>query len=273
LVIATPVATHFGLARAALEADKHVLVEKPMCATVAEGEKLLAVAEVQQRVLMVDHTFLFNGAVQAIRRLHAAGELGTLSYYDAMRVNLGLFQPDCSVVWDLGAHDVSIMDFILEEEPIHIEAHGFSHVNPGVADLAFISLYFASDMVAHFNLSWMSPVKMRRTAIGGDKRMLVWDDLNLDERIKIYNSGISLQPDALRNVILPQYRIGDVFSPRVDSAEALGGVVEHFAAVVAGDVASILGGDRGLRVLRTLEQADALVSQNLEYVETLRRVD
>jgi predicted dehydrogenase len=187
-----------------------------------------------------------------------------------MRINLGLFQPDVSVLWDLGAHDLSIMDHILDEEPIHIDAHGYAHVNEGVADIAFVTLHFASDVVAHFNLSWVSPVKMRRTAIGGDRKMLVWDDLNADERLKIYNSGITHQPDALRNFLLPQYRIGDVFSPRLDNREALAGVVNHFAAVIAGDEESLMDGRRGLRVVRTLERADEMLKASLAHVGELR---
>jgi predicted dehydrogenase len=270
VVIATPVATHYALAHAALLAGKHVLVEKPMCATSAEGESLVEAADVAGRVLMVDHTFLMSSAVQAIRTLHVDGELGRISYYDVMRVNLGLFQPDVSVLWDLGAHDLSIMDFILDEEPIHVEAQGYAHVNRGVADIAFVTLHFASDVVAHFNLSWVSPVKMRRTAIGGDKKMLVWDDLNADERIKIYNSGITAQPDALRNFLLPQYRIGDVFSPRLDNREALAGVADHFADVIEGAAESVMDGRRGLRVVRTLERADESLRSSLALVDTIR---
>lgn len=270
VVIATPVASHYPLALAALQAGKHVLVEKPMCATTQEGEHLVQVADEAGLTLMVDHTFLMSSAVQAIRRLHTDGELGRISYFDAMRVNLGLFQPDVSVLWDLGAHDLSIMDFILDEEPVHIEASGYAHVNPGVADLAFVTLYFDSDVVAHFNLSWMSPVKMRRTAIGGDKKMLIWDDLNADERIKIYNSGITHQPDEMRNMMLPQYRIGDVYSPRLDNREALAGVVQHFARVIAGEEQPLMDGRRGLRVVRTLERAEVALTANLAHVASLR---
>ena len=262
--IATPVATHYEFTRLALERGKHVLVEKPLASTVTEGEEVAAMAERLGLVLLVDHTFLFTGAVQTIRQLYQAGELGQISYYDSMRVNLGLFQPDVNVLWDLGPHDFSIMDYILEEEPVYIEASGYCHVNSQVPDIVYLTLHFASDAVAHFNLSWMSPVKVRRTAIGGLKRMLVWDDLNQEEKIKIYNSGINFHRSAERRIVLPEYRIGDIHSPRVSSREALSSVIEHFFNVITGEEAPIIGTDRGLRVLRMLEQAQEELDRNLQ---------
>ncbi len=267
VVIATPVATHYRFARQALEQGKHVLVEKPLASKVEEGEELSALADRQGLTLLVDHTYLFTGAVQTIRQLYSAGELGQISYYDSMRVNLGLFQPDVNVLWDLGPHDLSIMDYILEEEPVHIEASGYCHVNPRVPDIAYLTLHFASDAVAHFNLSWMSPVKVRRTAIGGLKRMLVWDDLNHEEKIKIYNTGIEFhRDDAERRIVLPDYRIGDIFSPRISGREPLSCVVEHFYEVIADGEASIIGVNRGLRVLRILERAQQELDRNLHTV-------
>ena len=264
VVVASPVATHYGFARQALEQGKHVLVEKPLASTVAEGEELAALAERQGLTLLVDHTFLFTGAVQTIQQLCKSGELGRISYYDSMRVNLGLFQPDVNVLWDLGPHDISIMDYILDEVPVHIEASGYCHVNPRVPDIAYLTLHFASDAVAHFNLSWMSPVKVRRTAIGGLKRMLVWDDLNREEKIKIYNTGIEFhRDDAERRIVLPDYRIGDIFSPRVSNREALAAIVEHFYKVIAGEEAPIVGPDRALRVLRILERAQEELDRSL----------
>src|SRR5262249_46025547 len=187
-----------------------------------------------RRVLMIDHTFIFTGAVQAIRNICQSGELGELTYYDSMRINLGLFQPDVNVLWDLAPHDLSIMDFILDEEPIHVDATGYSHLNQGLPDVAYVTLHFASKKVAHFNLSWMSPVKVRRTAIGGSRRMLVWDDLNREEKLKIYSSGIEFLPEDQRATIIPQYRVGDIYSPRVSNREALLGGVEPFADVIHG---------------------------------------
>lgn len=270
VVIATPVGTHFPLTAQALEAGKHVLVEKPMCATVDEGQTLIDLAAGKGVTLMVDHTFLFTGAVQMLRELCRSGEIGRISYYDSMRINLGLFQPDVNVMWDLAPHDLSIMDFLLDEEPVDVEVSGYCHVNPGVPDIVYLTLHFPSDMVAHFNLSWMSPVKVRRTAIGGSDKMVVWDDLNQDEKVKIYNSGVEFQPEDQRRKIMPGYRIGDVLSPRVSQREALQGVVSHFAAVIGGREPSIMDGERGLRVVRTLERAQKILDQRLPEIAALR---
>ncbi|NQV21988.1 MAG: Gfo/Idh/MocA family oxidoreductase [Rhodospirillales bacterium] len=270
VVIATPVATHYALAKSALGAGKHVLVEKPMCATVEEGQALIDLAAQKGVTLMVDHTFLFTGAVQMLRELCRSGEIGRVSYYDSMRINLGLFQPDVNVMWDLAPHDLSIMDYLLDEEPVDIEVSGYCHVNPGVPDIVYLTLHFPSDMVAHFNLSWMSPVKVRRTALGGSEKMVVWDDLNPEEKIKIYNSGVEFRPEEERRQIMPDYRIGDVLSPRVSPREALHGVVGHFAGVIEGRETSIMDGERGLRVVRILERAQHILDRRLPEIAALR---
>lgn len=262
VAIATPVATHFDLARRAILAGKHVLVEKPMCATTAEAEELVQLADRQGVVLMVDHTFLFTGAVQRITELVRRGELGRLCYYDSMRVNLGLFQPDVNVLWDLAPHDLSIIDRLVDEEPVHIEASGYCHVNHNFPDIVYLTLHYALPMVAHLNLSWMSPVKVRRVAIGGTDKMVVWDDLNREEKVKIYNSGIKVQPEDQRPVIVPDYRIGDIYSPRVVNREALSGVVEHFAKVIDREEESIMDGARGLRVVRVLEASQKALEES-----------
>jgi predicted dehydrogenase len=215
---------------------------------------------------MVDHTYLFTGAVQCITKMIRSGELGRLCYYDSMRINLGLFQPDINVLWDLAPHDLSILDHLLDEEPVRIVANGYSHLNRHLPDIAYLTLYYASDVVAHLNLSWMSPTKVRRVAIGGTSKMMVWDDLNREERIKIFNSGIQFQPEAQRSVIIPEYRIGDIYSPRVPNREALAGAVEHFARVVAGTQDSIMDGRRGLRIVRILESAQRSFEQELQGV-------
>jgi predicted dehydrogenase len=270
VVIATPVATHYRFARDALEAGKHVLVEKPMCTSSQEARELVRLAEARNRVLMVDHTFLFTGAVQKIRRMVDQGEIGLISYIDSMRVNLGLFQPDVNVLWDLGPHDLSIIDYILGEEPIYIEASGYCHVNAHLPDIAYITLHYPSRIVAHLNLSWISPVKVRRFAIGGSARMLVWDDLNSEETIKIYNSGIDFHAQEERSVAVPGYRIGDIFSPRVPLREALAGVVEHFAKVIAGEEKPIMDGRSGLRVVDMLEAAQKALDTSLAQISRLR---
>ena len=271
VVIATPVETHFPLARAALLAGKHVLVEKPMCTSIAEADELIALAERQGRILMVDHTFLFTGAVQAIKTMVTEGSLGRICYFDSMRVNLGLFQPDVNVLWDLAPHDFSILDYILDESPIHIEATGYCHVNDFVPDVVYLSMHYRSPVIAHFNFSWMSPVKVRRVAIGGTERMLVWDDLSVDEKIKVYNAGIDVQPQEDRSIIIPGYRLGDIFSPRVPGREALSGVIEHFAQVIRGETQSIMGGEQGRRVVSTLEQAQAALDSNLRRIHEMRK--
>src|SRR5579862_4013775 len=244
VVIATPVGTHYAFAVRALSQGKHTLVEKPLSGSVADAEELVALAERTKTTLMVDHTFLFTGAVQAIRNLYVDGELGHISYYDSIRVNLGLFQPDVNVLWDLAPHDLSIIDYLLEEEPYDVEATGYCHVNPGLPDIVYLTLHYPSNVMAHLNLSWMSPVKVRRVAIGGLEKMVVWDDLNKEEKIKVYNSGIDFRPSLERETVIPGYRIGDIFSPRISDREAVSGVIDHFNGEIVEREASLLSGAR-----------------------------
>jgi len=270
VVIATPVDTHYALCRQALTLGKHVLVEKPLCTSVDEGRELVALSQRNALTLMVDHTYLFHGIARRLRVLKEEGALGTISYYDSLRVNLGLFQPDVNVLWDLGSHDFSIMDYILDEEPLHVEASGYCHVNPGVPDIAYITVHFASPIIAHFNLSWMSPVKVRRISIGGSKRMVIWDDLSREEPLKIFDSGITKQPEEQRGLLMPTYRIGDIYSPRVEQPEPLAELVEHFRAVIAGREESIMDGGRGLRVVRMLTAAQDALDHSLKTTADLR---
>jgi predicted dehydrogenase len=270
VAIATPAATHFPLARRALRRGKHVLVEKPMCAGLDEARELVALAEHKGVTLMVDHTYLFHGAVRKLKELHHSGSLGAVSYYDSLRVNLGLFQPDLNVLWDLGPHDFSIMDYLFDEDPLHIEATGYCHVNPHLPDIVYVTIHFASNMIAHFNLSWMSPVKVRRIAIGGSKRMAVWDDLNREEKLKIYDSGISFQQEEQRTHIMPSYRIGDIYSPRVSDCEPLAGVVAHFGNVIGRRERSIMDGRKGLRMVDMLEQAQSSLDASLRATSSRR---
>jgi predicted dehydrogenase len=261
IAIATPVATHFSLASAALRAGKHVLLEKPMCASVAECEELIAIARRSNRVLLVDHTFLFTGAVQMIKQLSSKGELGRICYFDSMRVNLGLFQQDVNCLWDLAPHDLSIIDYLIEDDVVGIDASSYCHLNTGFPDMVYVTLHYARNTVAHLNLSWMSPVKVRRIAVGGTRKMLVWDDLDEDQKIRVYNSGIEYQPADERNSMIPQYRIGDIYSPRLARGEALVGVVRHFADVIAGREQSILSAERGLKIVRILEQTQKILDR------------
>src|SRR5262249_53427258 len=200
----TPVSTHYSLALQALICGKHVLVEKPMCASVEEGRELVAIADKTKRTLMVDHTYLFHDAVRKLKEFKDSGVLGKITYYDSLRVNLGLFQSDVNVLWDLAPHDFSIMDYILDEQPLHVEATGYCHVNTHVPDIAYITLHYRTGIIAHLNLSWISPVKARRIALGGTAQMVVWDDLNPDERLKIYDSGLELHSQDERRILLPR---------------------------------------------------------------------
>jgi predicted dehydrogenase len=265
VAIATPVSLHYTLAAQALGAKKHVLVEKPLCTRTEEGEDLIALARSNGVRLLVDHVYVFHDAVLKMKELKAAGELGAVSYYDSLRVNLGLFQPDMNVLWDLAPHDFSIMDHLFDEEPVHIEATGYSHVNSGLPDIVYVTAHYRSRMIAHLNLSWMSPVKVRRIAVGGSRRMVVWDDLDPDERLKIYNSGIETHSEDERSAIVPTYRIGDIYSPRLAGNEPLTRLADDFACAVAG-AASPVDGAAGLRIVRCLEVAQKALDKSLKSV-------
>jgi predicted dehydrogenase len=264
IAIATPVGTHFGLASYALRKGKHVLVEKPMCASVPEAEELVAIADKQNRTLLVDHVYVFHEAVRKIKNLKTSGAIGQISYYDVLRVNLGLFQPDVNVLWDLAPHDFSIMDYIFEEAPHYIEATGYCHVNSKLPDIVYVTAHYRSQMIAHLNLSWMSPVKVRRTAVGGSKQMIVWDDLNFEERLKIYDSGIEFRTEAERNSLMPSYRIGEISSPRLPNTEPLAAVFAHFGRVIRDKLPSPIDGRAGLRIVRLLEQTQLALNVSLD---------
>jgi predicted dehydrogenase len=263
VAIATPVGTHRELAAHALRHKKHVLVEKPLCTRAEEGAELVELAKRQGVKLLVDHVYLFHDAVRKIKALKAEGALGAVSYYDSLRINLGLFQPDMNVLWDLAPHDFSIMDYLFDEAPVHIEATGYSHVNSHLPDIVYVTAHYASRTIAHLNLSWMSPVKVRRIAVGGSRSMIVWDDLNPEERLKIYNSGIEVQPEQERSAIVPTYRIGDIYSPRLEGNEPLARLVDHFGRVIAENERSIVDGAAGVRIVRLLEAAQAALDQSL----------
>ena len=268
VVVATPVSSHYALASAAIAAGKHVLVEKPLCRTGDQAADLVEQADASGVTLMVDHTFVFHPVVRVLNELIGTDTLGQISYYDSQRINLGLFQPDVNVLWDLAPHDLSIIDHLFGAEPVEIEASGYCHVNPMVPDIGYITLHYPNAMVAHLNLSWMSPVKVRRIAVGGSAKMVVWDDLNRDEPLKIYDSGINVLPQSKREAILPSYRIGSVLSPRLPAGEALADVVEHFRQVVVGQTRSRMDGRQGLRIVRTLEWAQAALELSLRRVRS-----
>src|SRR5437899_8660914 len=234
VAIVTPVSTHYELARKALENGKHVFVEKPFTATSAQAEELIELADRKNLQIMVDHTFLFNGAVRKIKELVDGGILGPLYYFDSTRVNLGLFQHDVSVVWDLAPHDLSIMDHIIREKPEAVVATGGKHLN-GHADMAFITVYFPREIVAHINVNWLSPMKVRTTLIGGKDKMLVWNDLEVDEKIKVYDKGVEISSGQGVYDLLVSYRSGDVWSPKVEPTEALKVELNYFIHCIRHD--------------------------------------
>jgi predicted dehydrogenase len=269
VAIATPVLTHYPLAVRALQRGKHVLVEKPMCTSADEGRELVAVADRMKRTLMVDHPYIFHGAVHKLKELKRSGALGEITYYDSLRVNLGLFQPDMNVLWDLAPHDFSIMSYILEEQPVYVEATGYCHVNPDLPDIVYITLHYASRIIAHLNLSWMSPVKARRIAFGGTKQMVVWNDLDPDEKLKIYDSGIEFHSEDERSVFIPGYRIGDIHSPRLGRGEPLSNVVAHFHRSITGEQKPLADGRAGLEVVELLEHTQRALDISLAKIANL----
>ena len=270
VAIATPVALHFELANAALRAGKHVLVEKPMASTSDEARHLIDEAARRRLTLMVDHTFVYTGAVQKMRELVSAGELGDINYYDSVRINLGLFQPDVDVLWDLAVHDLSIMDFVLPLQPVAVSATGLAHVPGRPANIAYMTMFFDGPMIAHVHASWLAPVKVRRTLLGGSRRMVVFDDLETGEKIKVYDSGISLDPNP-ENVyqMLVGYRTGDMWAPKLAVTEALHVEAAHFIDCIARSAQPQSDGAAGLRVVRLLEAATASMQQQGRPVDIL----
>jgi len=255
VAVVTPVWTHFELAKAALENGKHVFVEKPFTSTVEQAEILIELAERKNLRLMVDHTFLFTGAVKKIRELTAAGSLGDLYYYDSMRVNLGLFQHDVNVIWDLAPHDLSIMDHVITEEPEAVVATGEKHFN-GHEDVAYITIYFPGKTIAHINVNWLSPVKVRTTLIGGEKKMLVWNDLDADEKIKVYDRGVNMKNGEGLYQLLISYRSGDMWAPKLEQTEALRSEANYFVECVTKNQRPFNDGISGHRVVKILAAAD-----------------
>ena len=255
VAVITPVWTHYELAKAALENGKHVFVEKPFTSTPQQAEELIELAARKNLKIMVDHTFLFGGPVKKIREIVESGTLGPLYYFDSTRVNLGLFQHDVSVVWDLAPHDLSIMDDIIKERPEAVVATGGTHLN-GLADMAFITVYFPSSIVAHINVNWLSPVKVRTTLIGGKDKMLVWNDLDADEKIKVYDKGVKITGAEETYDLLVSYRSGDVWSPKCEQTEALKVELDYFVNCILKDRTPHNDGTAGLRVVRLLDAID-----------------
>jgi predicted dehydrogenase len=260
VAIVTPVWTHYELAKAALENGKHVFVEKPFTSNTAQAEELIELAEQKNLKIMVDHTFLFTGAVKKIRQLLHEGSLGKIYYYDSTRVNLGLFQHDVNVVWDLAPHDLSIMDYLLEQRPEAVVATGQTHLN-GHEDVAYITLYFPEKVIAHINVNWLSPVKVRTTLIGCEKKMLVWNDLEADEKIKVYDKGVNITNSEGVYDLLVNYRSGDMWAPQLEQVEALRQELTYFISCIHDGTDPLNDGAAGLRVVKILEAANKSMSK------------
>jgi predicted dehydrogenase len=265
VAVITPVWAHYELAKMALENGKHLFIEKPFTSNSAQAEELIDLAARKKLTIMVDHTFLFTGAVRKIRELTESGALGDLYYYDSLRVNLGLFQHDVSVVWDLAPHDLSIMDHIIKAVPEAIVATGEKHLN-GVEDVAFMTIYFPRNVIAHINVNWLSPVKIRTTLIGGQKKMVVWNDLVADEKVRVYDRGVQISSGEGIRDLLVSYRSGDMWAPQLEQVEALQAEMGYFADCILNNKVPFNDGHAGLRVVRMLEAAERSIRRKGELV-------
>jgi predicted dehydrogenase len=270
IAVVTPVATHFQIARDALLAGKHVLVEKPLTATTREAEELIALASQNGRTLMVDHTFVYTGAIRKMKEIVKSGELGELLYFDSVRINLGLFQRDINVLWDLAPHDLSIMDYLIERQPLGLSALGSCHIEPGIENIAYMVMKFPDDFIAHFHFNWLAPVKIRRTLIAGARKMILYDDIEPTEKVRVYDKGVTTNRNTDREAnyqTLISYRTGDVWAPKLDATEALHYVVAEFIDSIRGRRHPMTDGESGLRVVRLLEAAQTSIKCGGQFVE------
>jgi predicted dehydrogenase len=265
VVIATPVATHYEFARDALESGKHVLIEKPITARASEAEELIRIAEKTGRILMVDHTFVYTGAVRKMKELVTGGDLGELLYFDSVRINLGIFQRDINVVWDLAPHDLSIMDYLIDIRPIALTATGSSHIERGIENIAYVMLRFPGEFIAHFHFNWLAPVKIRRSLLAGSRKMVVYDDIEPTEKIRVYDKGVTTnRSEDEREAVyktLVSYRTGDVWVPKLDSTEALKYVCAEFLDSIRKNRQPLTDGYAGLRVVKLLEAAQQSIDE------------
>lgn len=270
LVVATPVSTHFGLALGALRAGKHVLVEKPIAASSRQAEQLIAEAAARHLTLMVDHTFVYSAPVRRMKEMIDRHELGDLLYYDSTRINLGLFQHDVNVIWDLAVHDLAIMDYLVGQTPCRVMASGISHMPGQPENLAYVTLFFQSNFIAHVHVNWLAPVKLRRTLLGGSQKMVVYDDLNDSEPLRVYDKGVTLTRDRDETYKMQySYRWGDMSAPRVEPTEALRTEADHFVACMETGATPLTDGHCGLRMVRLLEAATASLADRRHMVEVL----
>ena len=273
VIIATPVIHHYELAMLAIHEGKHVLVEKPIASSSDQASRMIEESARRRLVLMVDHTFVYTSAVRAMRELVTKGDLGDIYYYDSVRINLGLFQHDVNVLWDLAVHDLSIMDYVLQRQPTAVSATGLAHVPGEPENIAYMTMFFDSPLIAHIHVNWLAPVKVRRTLLGGSRRMVVFDDLEASEKLKVYDKGISVNPSP-ENVyqLLVGYRTGDMWAPKIDLTEALSVEAAHFAECVANGGTPITDGESGLRVVRLLEAATESMAERGRLVSLNRAV-
>lgn len=267
VVIATPVWSHFDLAKAALMAGKHVLVEKPMTSTLDEANELISIAEDKGLILMVDHTFLYTGAVGKIKELISQDSLGEIKYFDSTRINLGLFQADINVLWDLAPHDISILNYIIDEQPVSVQATGTSHTENGLENIAYLTLNYSSGKIAHFNCSWSSPVKIRSILIGGNKKMLLYNDMEPTEKVKVYDHGYEIKNSEEKNKIIADYRMGDISIPKLDMKEALAGVAMDFVKSIQNSEMPVSNMYIGRDVVKILEASDLSLKHQGKIVE------
>jgi len=267
VVIATPVSTHFELARTCIQNYKHVWIEKPMTVTASEARELVRLAEENACVLMVDHTFIYSGAVRKLREIIDSGELGDIYYFDSVRLNFGLFRQDVNVLWDLGPHDFSLLTYLLGRKPIHVSALGSRPVRWtgwNQESIAYVTVELEGNILAHFHLNWLSPIKLRRTLIGGSRKMVMYDHLDCENQIKVFDKGVDVIENEDRRKLLMKYRTGDLWIPKVDQTEALETASKHFIECIQKLLRPITDGYAGLRVVELLESAERSMKQARE---------
>jgi predicted dehydrogenase len=259
--IATPVGTHYEFARKALEHGKHVLVEKPIAASVAEAESLIDIASRRGLTLMVNHTFIYTGAVRKMREIIQCGDLGDLYYFDSVRINLGLVQRDVNVLWDLAPHDIAILDHLVAESPASVCANGACHIGNGIENVAYLTVYFNSGLIAHFHNNWLAPVKIRTVIVGGSKKMILYDDMEISDKIKVYDRGIEIANSEVVHRALISYRLGDMWAPKLDQTEALRQVTTEFVDSITSGRPPLTDGSSGLNVVKILEAAEMSIKR------------
>lgn len=267
VAISTPVSSHFEIAKKSLEAGKHCWIEKPMTENSAQAEKLIELAKKNNLKIFADHTFVYTGAVRKMKEIMASGNLGEIYYFDSVRVNLGIFQHDVNVIWDLAPHDLSIMDYLLERKPIAVSAIGSCHVGNGLEDIAYLTLVFDNNFIAHFHVNWLAPVKVRKILIGGTKSMIVYDDMETSEKVKIYDNGIKIGNREGVYETLVQYRTGNMISPKISQTEALSIATEHFIDCIINDKTPLTDGVSGLNVVRILEASTTSIKNQGKLIE------